>query len=78
VRNLARKTIADIALRDAINDGDFIGPRIVASGPALGITAATAMKTCCRPRSTFREREWRTASRECSTKFAKSSNTART
>src|SRR6202008_3331268 len=28
----------DIALRDAINDGDVIGPRMVASGPALGIT----------------------------------------
>jgi imidazolonepropionase-like amidohydrolase len=28
----------DIALRDAINAGDVIGPRILASGPALGIT----------------------------------------
>jgi imidazolonepropionase-like amidohydrolase len=38
VRNLGAKDYADIALRDAINDGDVIGPRIVASGPALGIT----------------------------------------
>jgi imidazolonepropionase-like amidohydrolase len=38
VRNLAASDYADIALRDAINDGDVIGPRIVASGPALGIT----------------------------------------
>ena len=38
VRNLGAKNYADIALRDAINDGDVIGPRIVASGPALGIT----------------------------------------
>jgi imidazolonepropionase-like amidohydrolase len=38
VRNLGAKDYADIALRDAINDGDIIGPRIVASGPALGIT----------------------------------------
>lgn len=38
VRNLGAKDYADIALRDAISDGDVIGPRIVASGPALGIT----------------------------------------
>ena len=38
VRNLGAKDYADIALRDAIDDGDVIGPRIVASGPALGIT----------------------------------------
>jgi len=38
VRNLGAKDYADIALRDAINDGDVVGPRIVASGPALGIT----------------------------------------
>ena len=39
VRNLGAKDYADIALRDAINDGDVIGPRIVASGPAMGITS---------------------------------------
>jgi imidazolonepropionase-like amidohydrolase len=38
VRNLAARDYADIALRDAVNDGDVVGPRIVASGPALGIT----------------------------------------
>lgn len=38
VRNVGASDYADIALRDAINDGDVIGPRIVASGPALGIT----------------------------------------
>jgi imidazolonepropionase-like amidohydrolase len=38
VRNLGAFDYADIALRDAINDGDVIGPRVVASGPALGIT----------------------------------------
>ncbi len=38
VRNVGAKDYADIALRDAINDGDVIGPRIIASGPALGIT----------------------------------------
>src|SRR5260370_13066606 len=38
VRNVGAKDYADIALREAINDGDVIGPRMVASGPALGIT----------------------------------------
>jgi imidazolonepropionase-like amidohydrolase len=38
VRNLGAYDYSDIALRDAINDGDVIGPRIVASGPAMGIT----------------------------------------
>jgi imidazolonepropionase-like amidohydrolase len=38
VRNVGAGGYSDIALRDAINDGDVPGPRIVASGPALGIT----------------------------------------
>jgi len=38
VRNVGAKDYADIALRDSINEGDVIGPRMVASGPALGIT----------------------------------------
>ena len=42
VRNLGAKDYADIALRDAINDGDVIGPRIVASGPALSACMGAA------------------------------------
>lgn len=38
VRNVAASGYADIALRDAINAGDVIGPRMLASGPALSIT----------------------------------------
>jgi len=38
VRNVGAGGYSDIALRDAINDGDVPGPRILASGPALGIT----------------------------------------
>jgi len=38
IRNVGASGYTDIALRDAINDGDVIGPRILASGPALGIT----------------------------------------
>src|SRR5215813_6338473 len=38
VRNVGASGYSDIALRDAINSGDVPGPRILASGPALGIT----------------------------------------
>ena len=38
IRNVGASGYADVALRDAIVDGDVIGPRILASGPAIGIT----------------------------------------
>ena len=38
IRNVGAAAYTDVALRDAINAGDVIGPRILASGPALGIT----------------------------------------
>ncbi len=38
VRNVGARGYSDIALRDAIDSGDLPGPRIVASGPSLGIT----------------------------------------
>lgn len=38
VRNLGARGYADIALRDAINEGELQGPRILASGPAIGST----------------------------------------
>lgn len=38
VRNVGAKGYTDIALRDAIDAGDVVGPRIIASGPSLGIT----------------------------------------
>jgi imidazolonepropionase-like amidohydrolase len=38
VRNVGASGYSDVALRDAINAGDVIGPRMLVSGPALGIT----------------------------------------
>jgi imidazolonepropionase-like amidohydrolase len=38
VRNVGAEGFSDVALRDAINDGDVPGPRMLVSGPALGIT----------------------------------------
>ncbi|MEO8383749.1 MAG: amidohydrolase family protein [Betaproteobacteria bacterium] len=37
VRNVGADGFGDVALRDAINAGDFIGPRMLVSGYALGI-----------------------------------------
>src|SRR6185312_14929743 len=37
VRNVGAEGYADVALRDAINDGDVVGPRMQVSGPPLGI-----------------------------------------
>ena len=64
VRNVGAGGYADVALRDAVNAGDVPGPRIVASGPSLGITgghcdnnllapefnhSTKASPTACRP-----------------------------
>ena len=38
VRNVGADGYSDVALRDAINVGDVPGPRLLVSGPALGIT----------------------------------------
>ncbi|MBY6212098.1 amidohydrolase family protein [Microbulbifer agarilyticus] len=38
MRNLGAGGYADVALRDAINDGDIPGPRLFVSGPSIGIT----------------------------------------
>lgn len=38
VRNVGAGGYADVALRDAIAAGDIVGPRLLVSGPALGIT----------------------------------------
>ncbi len=37
-RNVGAEGYADVALRDAINAGEIEGPRLLVSGPALGIT----------------------------------------
>ncbi|MGO8796496.1 MAG: amidohydrolase family protein [Candidatus Sulfotelmatobacter sp.] len=42
VRNVAADGFSDVALRDAINAGDVPGPRMLVSGPPLGITGGHA------------------------------------
>jgi imidazolonepropionase-like amidohydrolase len=38
IRNVGAADYQDVALRNAINDGEVPGPRMLVSGPALGIT----------------------------------------
>lgn len=38
VRNLGASGFIDVALRDSINAGEIVGPRMFVSGPSLGIT----------------------------------------
>ena len=38
IRNVGASGFTDVALRDAVNDGDVPGPRMLVSGPAMGIT----------------------------------------
>ncbi|MCC5863343.1 MAG: amidohydrolase family protein [Gammaproteobacteria bacterium] len=38
VRNVGAGGLSDVALRDAINDGEVVGPRMLVSGPSIGIT----------------------------------------
>jgi len=38
IRDVGAPAFADVALRDAIDEGDVPGPHMIASGPAMGIT----------------------------------------
>lgn len=38
VRNLGARGFSDVALRDSINAGEVLGPRMLVSGPAMGST----------------------------------------
>jgi len=54
VRNVGANGYSDIALRDAINAGDVSGPRIVASGPAIGSTGGHADVSLLAPEMHYR------------------------
>ncbi|HXG93163.1 MAG TPA: amidohydrolase family protein [Blastocatellia bacterium] len=49
VRNVGAGGYSDIAVRDAINAGDIPGPRISASGPAIGVTGGHADNSLLAP-----------------------------
>ncbi|MBA6413344.1 amidohydrolase family protein [Parahaliea sp. F7430] len=50
VRNLGAAGFSDVALRDAIAAGDVIGPRMIVSGPSLGITGGHCDSNLLPPR----------------------------
>ena len=50
VRNVGAGGYSDVALRDAINDGEIEGPRMRVSGPALGITGGHCDNNLLPPR----------------------------
>lgn len=51
VRNVGAAYYADIALRDAIQAGEIIGPRMKVSGPPLGMTGGHCDSNLLPPRS---------------------------
>ncbi len=53
VRNVAARGYSDVALRDAITAGDIPGPRIIASGPPLGITGGHCDENLLAPEHHF-------------------------
>ncbi|HXM96966.1 MAG TPA: amidohydrolase family protein [Candidatus Dormibacteraeota bacterium] len=55
VRNVGASGFSDIALRDAINDGEVEGPRMRASGPALGITGGHCDNNLLAPQFNYRD-----------------------
>jgi imidazolonepropionase-like amidohydrolase len=54
VRNVGASGYSDVALRDAINDGDIVGPRMLVSGPALGITGGHCDENLLAPEFKFK------------------------
>ena len=54
VRNVGASGYADVALRDAINAGDVPGPRMLVSGPALGITGGHCDENLLAPQFNYR------------------------
>ena len=55
VRNVGADGYADVALRDAIAEGDVPGPRLVVSGPALGITGGHCDNNLLAPEYRWKE-----------------------
>lgn len=51
VRNVGAPGFADIALRDMIDRGEIVGPRIVAAGPPVGITGGHCSDSSLLPAS---------------------------
>ena len=77
VRNVGSDNYADVAYKQAIDEGLMVGPRIVPAAHALvARPAAIATRPICRPRSTPSGKASATARRSFATGSASSANTA--
>ena len=54
-RNVGAPGFSDVALRDGINDGEVEGPRLLVSGPALGITGGHCDNNLLAPEFGYRD-----------------------
>jgi imidazolonepropionase-like amidohydrolase len=54
-RNVGASGFSDVALRDAIDAGDLPGPRLLVSGPALGITGGHCDENLLAPKFHYRD-----------------------
>jgi imidazolonepropionase-like amidohydrolase len=54
-RNVGASGFSDVALREAINAGELPGPRLLVSGPALGITGGHCDENLLPPKFHYRE-----------------------
>jgi imidazolonepropionase-like amidohydrolase len=77
VRNLGAEGYSDVALRDAIDAGDIIGPRMQVSGPPLGATGGHCDNSLLPP-SFGHAAEGVAERNRSSTRSARSSSTALT
>jgi imidazolonepropionase-like amidohydrolase len=54
VRNVGAEGYSDVALRDAVNAGEIEGPRLLVSGPALGITGGHCDENLLAPQFAYK------------------------
>ena len=78
VRNVGSGNRNDVGLKQAIDEGYAVGPRIVPAGYALGATGGHCDRPTCRPasRRPRRKKASPTAPRNCATRSAASASTA--
>lgn len=79
VRNVGAPGFTDVALRDAIAEGDLPGPRVIVSGPPIGITGGHCSDNNLLPRSSTRSaKAWPTDPGRCVRPFGATSSTTST
>ena len=78
VRNVGASGYTDVALRDGIDAGDIEGPRMLVSGPPLGITGGTATIIFCPSNITTKRKVWPMDHGQRAPRFGRRSNTVQT